>query len=93
MDLSSINVHEYDPPHYEIAGIFVGVPDSFYSKYSERYGTSVIRYSYNEKKAYSQSINGQWNEIETDRKTQISMRGMAIADALFYAAYGMNFFD
>ena len=87
LNLRSINVQEYNPPHYQITGTFVYV-SGMYNKML--YVTK--RYNWYTKESYSRDETGNWRKtiIEPDcTATKVSRK---FADALFRAAYGMDFY-
>ena len=83
---SSLNVQE---PHYQIAGKFVS-----YSGYYHKVGQSIYsvqRYNWYTKESFSLQ-NGRWVKNETGGTDNISRSNRRTADALFRAAYGMDFY-
>ena len=90
MDLSSVDVQEYNPPHYQIAGTFIHVIGDDSGKYSEHY--TVKRYNWYTKETYSRKDYGNWVKDEVSARNMVSAQIKAFANALFYAAYGMNFY-
>ena len=89
IDLSSIDVQEYNPPHYQIAGTFVS-----YSGYYHKVGTPkymVRRYNWYAKESYHLD-NGTWKQDKTNGTDNIAISNRRFADALFRAAYNMDFY-
>lgn len=86
--LPSIDVQEYNPPHYQIAGNIVAYGGKKIK--GEMWSTAVVRFNWYTKETFSKNYNDNWvkeGEHMTDwhyfRKR---------ADALFYAAYRINFY-
>lgn len=85
-DLRTVNVQEYNPPHYQIAGWFVWTNGN-----SERHYELVKKYNWYTKETYSRD-EGYWRKDRTEYNDNASMRSRKHADALFRAAYGMDFY-
>ena len=85
-NLRTVNVQEYNPPYYQIAGWFVWTNGN-----SERHYEVVKRYNWNTKETYSRD-EGYWRKDRTEYDDKASMRNRKHADALFRAAYGMDFY-
>lgn len=90
LDLSSIDVQEYNPPHYQIAGTFIHVSGDASVGYSDHY--TVKRYNWYAKETYHRNDYGNWVKDEVSARNMASAQTKAFANALFYAAYGMNFY-
>ena len=93
LKLDSVNVQDYNPPHYQIAGEFIHInPDG-----SKKDFYLVIRYNYNTKITFARNDNyGNWKKFTdgTDRDgAAVSAELRAYANALFIAAYGMKFYE
>ena len=89
ISLKSIDVQEYNPPHYQIAGTFVS-----YSGYYHKVGRStysVKRYNWYTKESFSLK-NGYWEKDRTGGTDNISISSRRFADALFRAAYRISFY-
>ncbi len=87
----SIDVQEYNPPHYQIAGTFVWTNGE-----REDWFSVAIRYNWYTKETFSRDKNGYWQKDEianpNDGGLGASGRERKFADALFRAAYGMDFY-
>ena len=89
--LPSVDVQEYNPPHYQIAGRFV-----MYNKYSDETNELYIikRFNWHTKETFTKSpyTKGQFirDNVKGNSNPEISSR--QFADALFRAAYGMDFY-
>lgn len=91
--LPSIDVQEYNPPHYQIKGKFLtvgSVESRFDTSLSTWYAT--IRYNWYTKEAFSYE-NGNWRKMAQGKQgsTPVAADKM-LANALFRAAYGMDFY-
>ncbi|MBR1647323.1 MAG: hypothetical protein IJ685_11185 [Selenomonadaceae bacterium] len=92
LDLNSVNVQAYDPPHYQIAGTFVFQPaTSNNASTNESY--VEMRFNYSTKEHFERSNGGQWQSKDVRGDSAISSRNRAMANALFRAAYRMNFYN
>ena len=92
--IRSIDVQEYKPPHYQIAGTFVHDYD-FVDGRKERWFSVVIRYNWYTKETFSRDKNGYWQKDEIgkpDDRFSAYASHRIFADALFRAAYGMDFY-
>ena len=83
----SVDVQEYNPPHYQISGTFV----SYGGKYtkSENWATHCVRYNWYTKETFSLK-NGYW--VKDPIETGIGRYYKNRANALFRVAYGMDFY-
>ena len=90
LDLSSIDVQEYNPPHYQIAATIVGYGGYFHKVYKPF--DTVIRYNWYTKETYYQNDYGNWIKRKTEGTDNISINARRMADALFRAAYKMDFY-
>jgi len=89
--LPSVDVQEYNPPHYQIAGNFVTIGGK--KTISETWGIEIVRFNWYTKETYSKN----WRGILTKEKIVDSEHADASyyrkrADALFRAAYGVDFY-
>lgn len=91
LNLRSIDVQEYNPPHYQIAGTFVHVCDIGYG-WKERWFAVVSRYNWYIKESYSRDKNGNWRKTKIEPDCTATKVNRQFADALFRAAYGMDFY-
>ncbi|MBR2518888.1 MAG: hypothetical protein IKE46_03765 [Selenomonadaceae bacterium] len=88
LDLNSVDVQEYDPPHYQIAGRFVFQPSnnaSVIESYIE------MHFNYRTKESSMRTNGGQWEYLGRVSPDGTFARG--VANALFRAAYRMNFYN
>ena len=83
---SSLDVQEYNPPHYQIAGTFIHYSQSAVSKYI------VKRYNWYTKETFHLK-NGYWEKDEVNGNYMMPIQTRHFANILFYAAYGMNFYN
>ena len=95
LNLRSVDVQEYNPPYYQIEGHFVDVwvrPDRVTSY------NVAIRYNWYTKETYRRDEYGNWQKDDvggsTNRGTFTRRETLPrkYADALFRAAYGMDFY-
>ena len=89
--LKSIDVQEYNPPHYQIAGDFIYVNGDGSERTNKRH--ILKRYDWNKKETYHCNDYGIWLKDEVNDKNMASVQVRIFANALFRAAYGMNFYD
>ena len=80
--LPSVEVQEYNPPHYQIAGHF----------FSDWDFGKVIRYNWYTKETFTRDAYGNWekDDLNVDGRYRIEM--ITFANALFRVAYGMDFY-
>lgn len=86
LDLRTVNVHDYNPPHYQIAGEFIWVNGDKENRFEV-----VIRYNFDTKETYGRR-DGYWTKSDVNGDSNIQKNNRKIADALFSAAYGMDFY-
>ena len=92
LDLRTVNVHEYNPPYYQIEGTFVHVTNKGPGQKDVVWSTSCVkRYNYDCKETYSMQ-NGVWQKDNVSNDSYVALSHKAFANALFRAAYGMNFY-
>ena len=90
--IPSVDVQEYNPPHYQIAGRFVTYVDGINGKYqSESWRILVHRYNWYTKESFSLDDNGNWKK-DPDGNSNAERSYRISADALFKVAYGMYFY-
>ena len=84
--IRSIDVQEYNPPHYQIAGTFVHVSGMYHNlgKTTTYYVTK--RYNWYTKETFRRNDYGNWEKDYNVYHAKVE------ADALFRAAYGMDFY-
>lgn len=85
----SIDVQEYNPPHYQIEGKFLSVFHHGEGSANSYYET--IRYNWYMKETFKLNDRGYWEKENTDG--EIGRYNRKRANALFRAAYGMNFYN
>ena len=95
LNLRSIGVQEYNPPHYQISGQFVFVDDQN-GKTGKIY--IALRYNYYEKEVFrynerSRTWYSAYKEGRDNRYSSASTSTIKFSNALFRAAYGMNFYN
>ncbi|WP_110955427.1 hypothetical protein [Anaerosinus massiliensis] len=90
LELSSILVNEYNPPKYQLTGTTIHVSGDTGSVTQKEV---VFRYNYDQQKAYSyDGYMHEWLEVKRSKNNMVNERGVILANALFRAAYGMNFY-
>jgi len=89
LEKESVDVYEYNPPLYVIAGNFVRFLNSREGQILNPVFI-VIQYDYNTKETYSRR-NGIWEKMVVN-SSSVGLENKAIANALFRAAYGMEFY-
>ena len=93
LNLKSIDVQEYNPPHYQIAGQIVTVCNMDDSIQRD---IVTLRYNYYTKETFFRNEYGNWIiyvKRESNNYTPVYYYKLRIANALFKAAYRMNFYD
>ena len=85
--LPSIDVQEYNPPHYQIAGNFVTIGGK---ETSEVWGIFVLRFNWYTKETFWRDNYGNWQKEDVNGSFGKDWRRRA--DALFRAAYGIDFY-
>ena len=83
--LPSVSVQVHNSPHYQIAGDFVSIGGR--KVIEEDWESVTVRFNWNSKETYTQNSYGHW-ERENINESYYRRR----ADALFRAAYGMDFY-
>ena len=95
LSLKSIDVQEYNPPHYQIAGTFVHVYGLGDGR-KERWFSVIKRYNWYTKETFGRDENGYWRKEEIGNRNDNGLgagaRERKMADALFRAAYGIDFY-
>ena len=87
----SIDVQEYNPPHYQIAGHVIHV-NGFNGGISHWY--PVIRYNWYTKETFHRNEYGNWEKdfIKGTYGLGAGGRNRKFADVFFRAAYNMDFY-
>lgn len=97
LDKTSINVHEYNPPHYTIAFIRIDYSNIPIREPIEAIKSSVqiYHYDYDTRKIYSEGTNKKRYYVDPIdlSKTNGGRSMLAEAELVFYLAYNMSFFD
>ena len=83
--LPSVDVQEYNPPHYQIAGNFVTIGGRY--EISESWLIQVVRFNWYTKETFNQNSDKRWQK---ENIGDIYFRKRA--DLLFNAAYGIDFY-
>ena len=89
LDLRSVDVQEYNPPHYQISGVFVDVqtrPDSV------KEFVFTVRYNWYTKETYIRNEFGNWEKENIKGQGHSNEYCRSMDDALFRAAYKMDFY-
>lgn len=86
--LPSVDVQIYNPPHYQIAGNFVTIGGK--KIISESREVVAVRFNLNAKETYTKNDYGHWEKENISDGYGSFYRKRA--DALFRAAYGMDFY-
>ena len=86
----SVDVQEYNPPHYQIAGHFIHYGGSDGKTLTNIYKT--IRFNFYTKETFSRNDYGNWEKDDVNGEWKIPRQNRQFADALFRAAYGINFY-
>lgn len=92
LNLKTIDVIQYRPPQYQIAGYFVHVSPKAdgTEKISSRY--VCLLFEWDTKEIFHKDNYGNWEKSYTEGDTTNALVNRKFADALFHAAYNMNFF-
>ena len=92
LDLTSVYVQEYNPPHYQIAARLVTVGYRQNSEEQEHY--IEIKYNWYTKEAYERYQDGNWRKMAQGPASSTPVAvDKVTANALFIAAYGMKFYE
>ena len=87
--LPSVDVQEYNPPHYQIAGLFV-TTDGIDRELKK---IETIRYNWYTKETFVY-VDDHWVNAESLFVTEYHLDNhKKSANALFRVAYGMNFYN
>ena len=87
--LPSVEVQEYDPPHYQIAGTIVIMYDR---NQKDDIIHELVRYNWYTKETFHRDNYGNWQKDKVRNHIEWYAR-KSVANALFKAAYGMNFYS
>ena len=87
--LPSVDVQEYNPPHYQIAGHFIHYGGMDGKTLRNIYTT--LRYNWYTKESFSLE-NGYWEKDEVNGNYMAAKQTRHFANILFRAAYGMDFY-
>lgn len=89
--LPSIEVQEYNPPHYQIAGHFVFV-SGWTGEVKDHF--IAVRYNFFTKETFhrNEKRNNGWKKSAVEGDSGVARDNRHYADALFHAAYGMFFY-
>ena len=91
LHLPSVDVQEYNPPHYQIAGHFIHLLNGSEDNISDFFRT--YRYNWDTKEIFSMDEYGNFKKSDIKNgNTQSSLRSRKICDSLFRAAYGIDFY-
>ena len=84
--IPSVDVQEYNPPHYQIAGHFVHA-----GAHTKNYYVA-LRYNWYTKETFKLDDYGNWRKQNIGDSSSFSQRERNHADALFRAAYRISFY-
>lgn len=92
LNLKTIDVIKYQPPQYQIAGSFVHVTtqDDGTEKVTNRY--VLLLFDWDAKETFHKDKYGNWEKSSTDGDSTAATVNRKFADALFRAAYNMDFY-
>ena len=92
LNLKTIDVIQYKPPQYQIAGSFVYVSPQAdgTEKVSGRYG--LLLFDWDTKEIFHKDTYGNWEKSNVEGDTTNAIVNRKFADALFRAAFKMDFF-
>lgn len=95
LDLRTVDVLEYNPPHYKIAGDFVDIfrKGANYVNHDESRNHVTIIYNYLTKETYSKDRYHGWKKDDVHGDNIIPSMNRAFANALFIVAYNMKFYN
>ena len=88
----SIDVQEYNPPHYQIGYKLIDITEILGTN-EKKWRYDSKRYNWYTKETFSLK-NGYWvkDEVQDNLDSQPVRTNRKFADALFRAAYGMDFY-
>lgn len=88
--LPSLDVQEYNPPHYQIAGRFISPNSNTYE--IDLDFEKVTKYNWYTKETFHKNIYGNWAKDDLTVSGRYRIEMILFANALFRAAYGMDFY-
>ena len=89
IDCSSVTVDEYRPPFYKLEGDVVHVPHDETAAISRQH--VIFKYNYKQQLA-SYYDDGLWIDVDALSRTSSDKRKRTLANLLFYAEYGIDFY-
>ena len=92
LNLKTINVIKYKPPQYQIAGSFVHVTLDSEGQEKVRNIYVNLLYDWETKEIFRKDTYGNWEISDTDESSVKGKVNRKIAEALFRAAYKMEFY-
>ena len=92
LNLKTIDVVRYRPPQYQIAGSFIHVSPQAdgIEKVSNRY--VLLMFDWDTKETFHKDTYGNWEKSNVEGDTTNARVNRKFADALFRAAYNMDFY-
>lgn len=89
LDMSSVKVNVYNPPIYDISGIYYHIRFGEHVACSKR--ITRIKYDENNKITWSMD-NGKWNSMDVSGDSMVARGNRSAANRLFHVAYGRYFY-
>ena len=92
INLNSVKVQEYNPPHYQIAAHYVVVVEGRGGESNVQEYDITKRYNWDTKETFHLNENGNWQKDDIKGNLAPHARSRAFCDAIFRAAYNMDFY-
>lgn len=89
LDRHSVSVDQHTPPVYRLEGDVLHLPKDEDAKVTKTH--VVFKYDYKEQTA-SYYIDGIWIEVNIFGHSSADKHNIILANTLFYAAYGIDFY-
>ena len=89
---NSVDVQEYNPPHYQIAVHYVVVVEGRGGENTTQEYDIAKRYNWDTKETFHLNEKGVWQKDDIKGNLARDARSRAFCDAIFRAAYGMDFY-
>lgn len=92
INLNSVKVQEYNPPHYQISAHYVVVVEGRGGENNIQEYDITKRYNWDTKETFHLNEAGNWQKDDIKGNLASNARSRAFCDAIFRAAYNINFY-